>query len=139
MKNMIKLILAVILPSVAILMLATACTTIEPRSNLLLERHTLEVVEIKQELLVDCDVVIPPTIKKYMEGSKDEREDMLSRYSMDSMGSIRRCTRDKETIRVINKQQIEKVNAFNQLEKERLSNLKQALREGKQRESNQGN
>lgn len=133
-----KLLFAMVL-AMGIALMFSGCATETPRANLLLEQRTIEVPGIKQELLYPCDAVTPPTIKKYMEGSKDEREDMLSRYAIDSMGSIQRCTSDKETIRVINKKQIEKVKEFNELEKERLSNLKKTLQEGKQYEPNERN
>lgn len=119
--------------------LAAGCASDTPRANLLIKQSTLEVMPIKQELLAPCDVVIPPSVTVYMAGSKDEREDLLSRYAIDSISSIRRCSSDKSTIGTINQHQAEQIKQFNQSEVARVNQLKQSIQEGKDREPNKGN
>ena len=104
-------------------MALSACVGVPARETMVIEKKTIEVISVKEELLQPCELLEPPAVVDYMKLSKDGREDMLTRYVIISMANLKHCSIDKATIKKIQVDQKAKVDAFNQAEALRVKQL----------------
>ena len=96
------------------------CETTPVRNTVVIEKKTLELVEIPGDLTDACETPEPPLVDAYMATSKDGREDMLVRYAVSLKESIEQCSSEKVSIQLIQARQRALIDEHNRKEAQRV-------------------
>ena len=96
------------------------CSTLP--QPMVIQKQTLQLVQLDASLFRDCQMETPPSLEDYMLLSKDEREDALVRYTLANMTYLQTCTVEKRTLLKLQQAQQARIDQFNQEEAQRVKN-----------------
>lgn len=103
-------------------LLLVGCSTISTPA-VVLQKQTLQLVQLDPVLFKDCQQETPPYLEDYIQLSKDEREDALVRFTLANMTYLHSCTVEKRTLIQLQRTQQTYIDQFNQAEAQRIQRL----------------
>lgn len=104
------------------LLFAVAGCTPEVR-QVLVKQTQLEVLTVRQELLEDCLHPVPPRQADYLLQNRDGKESLLTTHVVALDAALFKCNQDKAAIRLIQQDQLKRVNEFNAAEAKRVKEI----------------
>lgn len=90
----------------------------------IIETERMVMAVIDPVMTQDCTLEVPPPPQSYTAMGVDEREDALTRYSIDQVNYTKACTIDKRKLRETLQKQQEQIDAHNAAEEARVTKLK---------------
>lgn len=110
--------------TVALLTLVFVLAGCTPGTQQILVKQTqLEVLTVRQELLENCLHPVPPRQTDYLLQNRDGKEAFLTSHIVALDAALFKCNQDKTAIRLIQEDQVKRVNEFNAEEAKRVKEI----------------
>lgn len=103
----------------------TGCGSNQARPTQVIEKNTLRMVTVDRSFLQSCPIDPPPDPVIYQQVNRDHKEDLLMKYTMSLIVSIKKCNNDKAAVLQALEEQSKLVDKHNQDEEARVQALLQ--------------